>query len=591
MMRTLESLFVVIIVFATLTTVFNHGVLPAPIETSSIGLQELADSTIATLDKEGYLTRSIFEKDPDLSDAKWKSVVETVDSALPLGTVFQLKVYRIEENPATGELNYINLRTAGNAENGLPPGSITTSYTLTSPDVTVTKTPETITRTRPITLYILDIQEANGWWITGYDGHTLAQTVKEAMNPYLKLIVMVTNMTDYEKLLNGQRITTNPLEDVDNAIVINPFGETIPIPTDPIAWKPDQFTFKLGGIVNRYNWTWVSLVGYPFYYLTNTGRYSESQNGWGIYGMTQLGPKGYDGFLYGIDDPGIDFSSITLSDTFQSSSPGVVEYSDEILRHQLYYGIFPGEVQTATRAFNLSYLSLHHIPLGINCFSGKYYSPSTIGAGTWVTPNGAYSNDGVTYGQVSLNNAKQIFNGYGLSMGSSETIKQLKVRIDAWSSAANQKIKLEVSANAGSSWLPTTSTITLAKTGSSYWVDITTWDSWTYTKVNGNNLQIRVTGLSDGEILYLDWIPVEITTSNSIIAGAIYDHISGYDAVAKKDIIQGSLIQIGLARTPDVRVMQILLLARYQPKINRTQFDAQDTTRLITLQIGQVGTN
>ena len=62
MMRTLESLFVVIIVFATLTTVFNYGVLPAPIETSSTGLRELADSTIATLDKEGYLTQAIFEK-------------------------------------------------------------------------------------------------------------------------------------------------------------------------------------------------------------------------------------------------------------------------------------------------------------------------------------------------------------------------------------------------------------------------------------------------------------------------------------------------------------------------------------------------
>ncbi|MCX6641865.1 MAG: hypothetical protein NTV15_00555, partial [Candidatus Bathyarchaeota archaeon] len=447
MMRTLESLFVVIIVFATLTTVFNHGVLPAPIETSSTGLRELADSAIATLDKEGYLTQSIFEKNSVLSDAKWKSVVETIDSALPLGTVFQLKVYRIDEDPVTGIINYTTLRTSGNAENGLPPGSITTSYTITSPDVTVTKIPETITPTRPITLYILDIQEANGWWITGYDGHTLAQTVKEAMNPYFKLIVMVTNMTDYEKLLNGQKVTTNSLENVQSAIVVNPFGETIPIPTDPTAWNKDQFTFKLGGKVNTYNWTWVSLVGYPFYYLTNTGRYSGDQNGWGIYGMTQLGPIGYDGFLYGLDNPAVNFGSITLSGTGQSSSPGVVDYSDEILRNQLYYGIFPGEKQTATRAFSLSYLSSHHVQLGKNCFSGKYYSPSTIGTGTWTTPTGAYSNDGVTFAQTSLNNAKQIFYGYGLSLGSSETVKQLQVRIDAWSSLAGKKIKLEASAD------------------------------------------------------------------------------------------------------------------------------------------------
>jgi hypothetical protein len=583
MMRTLESLFVVIIVFATLTTVFNRGVLPAPIETSSTGLQGLADSAIATLDKEGYLTQSIFEKDPVLSDVKWKSVVETIDSALPLGTVFQLKVYRIDEDPATGIINYTPLRTAGNAESGLPPGSITTSYTITNPDVTVTKIPETITPTRSITLYILDIQEAKGWWITGYDGHTLAQTVKEAMNPYFKLIVMINNMTDYEKLLNGQKITTSTFEDIHNAIVVNPFGETIPIPTN-ISWAQDQFTFKLGGIVNTYNWTWVSLVGYPFYYLTNTVRYNgiNDQNGWGIYGMVQLEPKGYDGFLYGIDNPSISFGSITLSNTFQASSPGV---------------IFSGEKQTATRAFSLSYLSPHNIQLGKNCFSGKYYSPSITGTGTWATPDGAYSNDGVTYAQTSINNANQIFYGYGLNIGTSETVKQLQVRIDAWSSLAGKKIKLEVSSDAGLNWLPKTSTITLAKTESSYWVDITSWDTWTYTKVNGNNLRIRVTGLSDGETIKLDWVPVEITTSSSIIAGAIYDHIptsgepSFNSAPGAKQKIQGSLIQIGLARTPDARVMQILLLARYQPKIQRTQFDAQGTTRLITLQVGQVGTN
>ena len=105
-----------------------------------------------------------------------------------------------------------------------------------------------------------------------------------------------------------------------------------------------------------------------------------------------------------------------------------------------------------------------------------------------------------------------------------------------------------------------------------------------------------MTSLSDGETIKLDWIPVEITTSTSIIAGAIYDHIPtvgevGYDPLLVKQKIQGSLIQIGLARTPDVRVMQILLLARYKPLIQRTQFDAQGTTRLITLQVGQVGTN
>ena len=81
----------------------------------------------------------------------------------------------------------------------------------------------------------------------------------------------------------------------------------------------------------QYNWTWVSIVGWPFYYASNTALFSSSQNTWGIYGMNMMGKNSADGaaglnsFLEGIDNQPYVYGDST------TSSPGIVSLSNEAL--------------------------------------------------------------------------------------------------------------------------------------------------------------------------------------------------------------------------------------------------------------------
>ena len=66
--------------------------------------------------------------------------------------------------------------------------------------------------------------------------------------------------------------------------------------------------------------------------------------------------------------------------------------------------------------------------------------------------------------------------------------------------------------------------------------------------------------------------------------GAIYNH----HASGSTDIT-GSLLALGLTRTPDVRVTSLSLLSYYQPRLYASEYTAAGTSRIVTLQLGLVG--
>jgi hypothetical protein len=68
---------------------------------------------------------------------------------------------------------------------------------------------------------------------------------------------------------------------------------------------------------------------------------------------------------------------------------------------------------------------------------------------------------------------------------------------------------------------------------------------------------------------------------NNYYAGATFSHIDG--------VKHGSFIALGLARTPDVRVAVLGVLMFYNPKIYRSEFGSSGSTRIVVLQLGQVG--
>jgi hypothetical protein len=66
--------------------------------------------------------------------------------------------------------------------------------------------------------------------------------------------------------------------------------------------------------------------------------------------------------------------------------------------------------------------------------------------------------------------------------------------------------------------------------------------------------------------------------ASGAIPGAVY-----------RDAVSGGFLALGLARTPDVRLTALGLLADYAPRIHPAEYTASDTSRLVVLQLGIVG--
>ena len=196
----------------------------------------------------------------------------------------------------------------------------------------------------------------------------------------------------------------------------------------------------LGQRVNLYNWTWSSIVGYPFYYVSNTVSFSGQQNSWGIYGMQMTGTGGSRAFLEGINNQ----TYVSNTNAITDSASRQVTLTQGVADLCNYYGIYPSTYQTSTRALSNSTLSGYNLKVGLNVFN----------------PAGDY------------------------------------------------------------------------------------------------------------------------------LAGAIYNHY----ATGSKNIT-GSLLALGLTRTPDVRVTGLSLLSYYQPRVFASEYNATGTSRVAVLQLGMAGGN
>jgi hypothetical protein len=265
---------------------------------------------------------------------------------LPPNIVYNLTVYEVLSNAT--EL-YRPIKSISNAES-LGVGSDASSYLVASSNVTFKVIPEKIgEHGGGGTLYILNCSDANGWWITGYTAHSLAEDLYKMLSPYFKTTVMVQNTSQFAQILDG-----NPLsgEQLQNAVVINTCGEAVPIPTSyAIAYSDNSYArycYELGKRTNKYNWTWVSIVGYPLYYVSNTGYFTGSgdHNTWGIYGMKCVAAGGLNAFLKGLDNQTYSHDGTWITGSI--SKP--VNLTSTAQYYCNYYGIYPSFYQTSTRA-------------------------------------------------------------------------------------------------------------------------------------------------------------------------------------------------------------------------------------------------
>ncbi|MBX5328382.1 MAG: hypothetical protein QHH18_03760 [Candidatus Bathyarchaeota archaeon] len=357
MMRTIEVLLVIIIITAAFIISSFFAVLPQPREVSPLNLRRLALTTLQTLDRDYDLSEIVF-KPPN--DPSWSELQIALAATLPPSIVYNLTVYEVSSD---GAILYSPLKSISNAES-LGIDSEASSYLVASSNVTFNVVPEKIgEQGGGGTLYILNCSDANGWWITGYTAQSLAQDLYNLLSPYFQITIMIQNTAQLAQVLNGTALQNEVLQ---NAVIINTFGEAVPIPAgyyassgvgyDPAHSSYAKYCHTLGLRVRQYNWTWVSIVGYPLYYVSNTALFPDEQNTWGIYGMRHVGPAGLTAFLQGIDNQNYVYNSGWIT-----GSPGVVYLSNEASYYCNYYGIYPSPYQTATRALPSSILNTYHL--------------------------------------------------------------------------------------------------------------------------------------------------------------------------------------------------------------------------------------
>jgi hypothetical protein len=384
MMRTIEVLLVIIIITGAFLISSFFAVLPQPRRVSPINLRRLALTTLQTLDSGHDLSTTVFTPPGDPS---WNCLEIALSACLPPNIVYNLTVYNIQTNLT---VLYQPFKSISNVQN-MGIGSDASSSLVTSSNVTFRVVPEKVGEHGDGgTLYILNCSDANGWWITGYTAQKLAGDLYGLLSRYFQTTIMIQNTTQLEKILNGTSLQNETLQ---GAVVINTFGESVPIPAgyyssvgvgyDSNNTSYARYFHTLGLRVHQYNWTWASIVGYPFYYVSNTVTLNNSQNTFGIYGMSRVAQSGVQAFLRGLDDLGYVYNTNGLVDTNQKT----VMLTPEASGNCSYYGIYPFPNQTATRSLNNSIIGTFNLTVPTYIFSnsggsnaGAVYKQSNSGA-------------------------------------------------------------------------------------------------------------------------------------------------------------------------------------------------------------------
>ncbi len=373
MLRTIEISLVILIFAVAFIAAAYFAVLPSPRQISSPNLRQLALTTLQVLDTNKALSEVVFKNS---TDQAWTDLERALSASLPPNLVYNLTVY--DTIGVGNTLTYRKSHSITNSEGGLGTDSEAATYLVASTNVTFTNTPQKISGT----LYILNSSDANGWWITGYTGQSLAEDLCNLLSPYFNTTIMVQNTTQLGTLLDGNKISNSPHENVTNAVILNTFGEAVPIPSNYAdLYSRDnyaEYCYQLGRRTNQHNWTWVSIVGYPFYYVTNTAKFSSSQNSWGIYGMVRVSQAGLNSFLRGLDLENYPYYSYDGS--WITGSPGVVYFSTEASYYSNYYGIYPSPYQTATRALPSWIQGTYHTTIFSSVFNAvsNYYGAATF---------------------------------------------------------------------------------------------------------------------------------------------------------------------------------------------------------------------
>ncbi len=81
-----------------------------------------------------------------------------------------------------------------------------------------------------------------------------------------------------------------------------------------------------------------------------------------------------------------------------------------------------------------------------------------------------------------------------------------------------------------------------------------------------------------------------LSTYHLSVTSYIFNKVSNWIAGAVyRNSVSGSFLALGLTRSPDIRLTGLSLLCAYKPRLYRSEYTVNGTSRLVVLQLGQTG--
>jgi hypothetical protein len=381
-MRTVEAMIAVAILVGGVAGLTAYLQLPPPSSVYSNQLYNLGYSALQELTASGVLQAAAFNPDNPLYQGELQSALQAI---LPANVVYNLTYYNVTTNTVDGvnTTQYAPIGYISNLGGSKPKFTVTISFVVPSPNLTF------ILKTKPYpsTVFILNCSDALGWWITGYTASSLAVNLKQLLTQrtYFQKVITINNTNQLYTLLNNGELQVDQTSySANNSIIINVFGESAPIPQQKISGGGTEYDQWLGQQVVVYNITWVQVVGYPFYEISNTQFFTSPTTNYscgdgypyfGIVGICGLGPPGLNSFTEGFTNVG------SCSINVGAGGTTVVNASPSLLATENYYGIYVNPYQSSSRPLKFpNSCGLQPIKAVFNNFTsgGTTYYPAEV---------------------------------------------------------------------------------------------------------------------------------------------------------------------------------------------------------------------
>jgi hypothetical protein len=199
MMRTIEVIIAIAILIGGVAGLTAYLSVPPPQTISSAQLTQLGYSLLQRMTASGVLQQAAFNPNNPIFVGQLESAFL---ASLPSNVVYNLTVYNVLQRSINGanSTSYVPVWNISNFSGRSPRFTVTISYVISPLNLSYNIKPHPY----PATLFILNTSDAEGWWITGYTGSSLALALKQifTVRQYFAQVVTINNTAQMNQLLS-----------------------------------------------------------------------------------------------------------------------------------------------------------------------------------------------------------------------------------------------------------------------------------------------------------------------------------------------------------------------------------------------------